>query len=135
MGGWCCGSGLNDLDLGAAAGAKGKHGGAEKFKLPHWLTSLMGDDFRDIERLYLRIRDRGRQFSCHQILHIAFSQADLFNRRQQVINISPSLRNFWELFLGNERFRAELVVFPGTTVRWTRERWLVWRLRAVEDLE
>ena len=99
------------------------------------LTSLTGDDFRDIERVELRVCEQGRQFGCNEILHIAFSQADLFNRRQQVINLSPSLRNFRELFLGSERFRAELVIFPGTTVSRTLETRLEWSLQAVGDLE
>lgn len=99
------------------------------------LVSLSGGDFREIERVDLRACPVGTPNGCTDITFNLFSLRDNFNRRQQQINLNPSLVNARALFLGDEAFRFELVVFPGQTTTVPIDARLEWEIQAVGGLE
>ncbi|MBC6995648.1 hypothetical protein QWY85_06415 [Neolewinella lacunae] len=98
------------------------------------VTSLTNDDFGEIERMELRVCPVGQAGGCDQF-DLLFSVDDLFRRRQDVVNLSPGLRNFRELFLGSETVRVELIITPGITTSRTLEARLEWSATAVGDLD
>ena len=99
------------------------------------VVSLTGDDFREIERIEVRACPVGSAGGCIDISTLLFSQADLFNRRQQTVDLSPSLVNHRELFLGNEAFRMELIFVAGNVTSRALEGRLEWSVMAVGDLD
>ncbi|MEL7163377.1 MAG: hypothetical protein AAFN92_21650, partial [Bacteroidota bacterium] len=100
------------------------------------LTSLNGEDFGELERIELRACPVGQSRGCSQF-DIMFSVSDLFNRRDQVVNLSPSPieRNFSELFLANDAVRIEVVFFPAQTTSRVVEARLEWSIHAVGNLD
>lgn len=98
------------------------------------VVSLNGEDFSEIERIELRACPVGQANGCSQF-DLLFSVDDLFRRRQQTVNLNPGLRNFRELFLGNEQVRVELVLSPGITTSRNIEARLEWAIQAVGNLD
>lgn len=98
------------------------------------VTSLSGEDFGEIERIELRVCTVGQSGGCDQF-NLLFSVDDLFRRRQQTVNLNPGLRNFRELFVGNEIIRMELVISPGITTSQNIQARLEWAVQAVGNLE
>lgn len=98
------------------------------------VVSLNGEDFGEIERIELRACPVGQANGCSQF-DILFSIDDLFRRRQQTVDLNPGLRNFKNLFLGNEEIRVELVLRPGITTSRTIEARLEWAIQAVGNLD
>lgn len=74
------------------------------------LVSLSGEDFREIERIELRLCSASER-DC-TLFDLLFSVDDLGGRRQQVVNLNPGERNFRELFLADDVVRFELVITP-----------------------
>ena len=97
------------------------------------LVSVSGEDFREIERLELRLCPVDQNLGCDQF-DLLFSVSDLFGRRQQVVNLNPGLKNFRELLLSSERVRFELVITPGQTTTRTIEARLEWAVAGVGGL-
>lgn len=98
------------------------------------VVSLTGEDFSEIERIELRACPIGSPGGCNQ-QDIMFSVDDLFRRRQQTINLNPSLVNFKNLFVGNDNVRVELVFRSGITTSRTIEARLEWVAVAFGNLE
>ena len=96
------------------------------------ISSLSGEDFREIERMELRVCGSD-EVGCTQI-DIMFSVSDLTGRRQTSVNLNPGLRNFRELYLSQEVVRMELVIFPSNVTSQTIECRLDWSIRAVGGL-
>lgn len=99
------------------------------------ITSLSGDDFGEIERVDLRACPVGTPNGCTDITFNLFSLSDNFNRRQQQMNLNPTPVNARELFLGNDDFRFEIVIFPGQTTSIPIDARLEWEVQAVGDLD
>ena len=99
------------------------------------IVSLSGEDFSAIERIDLRACPVGNPNGCTDLTFNLFSIEDNFGRRQQTLNLNPSPVNLRELFLGNDNFRFEIVVFPGQTTAFPIEARLEWEVQAVGDLE
>ena len=97
------------------------------------LVSVSGEDFRELERLELRLCPVGQNLGCDQF-DLLFSVDDLFGRRQQVVNLNPGLKNFRNLLLGNEQVRFELVITPGQTTTRSIEARLEWAVAGVGGL-
>lgn len=96
------------------------------------VSSLSGEDFREIERMELRVCPTD-ETGCTQI-DIMFSVDDLQGRRQTVVNLNPGLRNFRPLYFSEEVVRMELVIFPAAVTSQTIEARLDWGVRAVGGL-
>lgn len=98
------------------------------------VVSLTNDDFGEMERIEIRVCPVGTPGGCSQ-RDILFSQDDLFRRRQQTVDLSPSLINFRELFVGSDNMRVELVFFAGITTSRNLEARLEWSVAAFGNLE
>ncbi|MTB53665.1 hypothetical protein [Lewinella sp. W8] len=98
------------------------------------VTSLDGQDLGELERIELRACPIGQPNGCNQF-DILFSVDDLFRRRDQVVNLNPGLRNFRNLFVGNDNIRIEIVLTPGLTTSITVEARLEWSVTAIGDLD
>ena len=98
------------------------------------VVSLTGEDFSEIERIEIRACTVGTPRGCNQ-QDIMFSVDDLFRRRQQTINLNPSLVNFKTLFVGNDNVRIELVFRSGITTSRIIEARLEWTAVAFGNLE
>lgn len=98
------------------------------------VTSLTGDDFGEFERVELRVCPVGQEFGCNSF-DLMFSVNDLFRRRQLSVNLNPGLRNFRELFLGDERVRVELIFTAGDISFTALEARLEWSIQAVGGLD
>lgn len=96
------------------------------------VTSLNGEDFREIERMELRVCPAS-ELNCTQI-DIMFSVSDLSGRRQNAVDLNPGLRNFKPLFFSEEAVRVELVMFPTNVTNQAIEARLDWSIRAVGGL-
>ena len=99
------------------------------------VVALNGDDFGEYERIEIRACPRGSSGGCNNISSIVFSQEDLFRRRDQTVNLSPSLVNFRELLLGSDLYRFELTFRSGTVTSRNISGRLEWSLMAVGDLD
>lgn len=99
------------------------------------VVSVNAEDFAEIERIEIRVCPVGSSGGCQDLASILFSQSDLFGRRQQAVDLSPSLVNFRDLFLGSDRFRMELTFRAGRTTSRAIEGRLEWMVMAVGDLE
>ncbi|MEM8585119.1 MAG: hypothetical protein AAGF87_12655 [Bacteroidota bacterium] len=93
------------------------------------LTALSADDFRQLRRAEIRICPVGQFGGCSEF-DILFSANDLFNRRDQVVRLNPSLRNFKEL-ISSGQFQFELVLRPGETTSTNISCRLEWGIRGV----
>ncbi len=98
------------------------------------VVSLTNEDFSEIERIEIRVCPVGTAGGCTQ-RDILFSQDDLFRRRQQTVDLSPSLINFKNLFVGSDNMRVELVFFAGITTSRNLEARLEWSVGAFGNLE
>jgi hypothetical protein len=98
------------------------------------VVSLTGEDFSEIERIELRACPIGSSGGCNQ-QDIMFSVDDLFRRRQQTVNLNPSLVNFKNLFVGNDNVRIELVFRSGITTSRIIEARLEWAAVAFGNLD
>jgi hypothetical protein len=98
------------------------------------VVSLTGEDFSEIERIELRACPVGSPGGCNQ-QDIMFSVDDLFRRRQQTVNLNPSLVNFKTLFAGNDNVRVELVFRSGITTSRIIQARLEWTAVAFGNLE
>jgi hypothetical protein len=98
------------------------------------VVSLTGEDFSEIERIELRACPVGSPGGCSQ-RDIMFSVDDLFRRRQQTVNLNPSLVNFKTLFAGSDNVRIELVFRSGITTSRTVEARLEWTAVAFGNLD
>ncbi len=96
------------------------------------LVSVNGEDFSQFERAELRFCPVGQVNGCER-LEFMFSTGDLFGRRLTVIDLSPQLKNFRDLFLMNEEVRAEIVLFPGRTTNRTIEARLEYTIAAFDQ--
>lgn len=96
------------------------------------ISSVSGEDFREIERMELRVCNTEAR-GCTQF-DIMFSVSDLTGRRQLVVNLNPGLRNFRPLYLENEAVRVELIIFPSNVTTQTIEARLEWGVQAVGGL-
>ncbi|MEM9930639.1 MAG: hypothetical protein AAF840_12515 [Bacteroidota bacterium] len=97
------------------------------------VVSLTNDDFSEMERIEVRACAVGTPGGCTQ-QDILFSQSDLFRRRQQTVDLSPSLLNFKELFVGSDFIRVEVVFFSGITTSRNLEARLDWSVAAFGNL-
>lgn len=93
------------------------------------VVSITGEDFREIERMEVRACPVGTPGGCDRG-NIVFSQGDLFGRRLQSVDLSPSLLNFKTLFVGNENVRVELVFVLGQSTTRNLEGRLEWAMAA-----
>ncbi|MEM6396580.1 MAG: hypothetical protein AAF741_09545 [Bacteroidota bacterium] len=93
------------------------------------LTALSADDFRQLRRAELRICPVGQAQGCTEF-DLLFSVDDLFGRRDQVIRLNPSLRNFKEL-VSSGQFQFELVLRPGERTSTNIQCRLEWGIRGV----
>lgn len=93
------------------------------------LTALSADDFRQLRRAEIRICPVDQTLGCTQF-DVLFTADDLFGRRDQVIRLNPSLRNFKEL-VSSGNFRFELVLRPGETTSTNIQCRLEWGIRGV----
>lgn len=84
------------------------------------IVSISGEDFRQYERAELRFCPVGQDGGCGRF-DFMFSTEDLYLRRQTVIDLSPQLKNFRDLFLRDEEVRLEIVLIPGETTSQTIE--------------
>jgi len=98
------------------------------------VVSLTGEDFSEIERIELRACPVGSPGGCNQ-QDIMFSVDDLFRRRQQTVNLNPSLVNFKTLFAGSDNVRVELVFRSGITTSRIIQARLEWTAVAFGNLE
>ncbi|MCP9234461.1 hypothetical protein [Lewinella sp. JB7] len=96
------------------------------------LTSLSGEDFREIERIELRVCPASES-DC-TFIDLMFSISDLGGRRQQVVNLNPGEKNFRNLFLEREEVRMELVIFPFDVTTQNIDARLEWTIGAVGGL-
>ena len=96
------------------------------------IVSLSGEDFRELRRVELRVCSANENFCT--VADIMFSIDDLQGRRQQVVNINPGLRNFRDLYLGDDEVRMELVLFPDRITSQNVESRLEWTIGAVGGL-
>ncbi len=97
------------------------------------VTSLSGEDFREIERMELRVCTPGPQ-GC-TFIDLMFSVDDLGGRRQQTVNLNPGQKNFRNVFLENEEVRMELVITPFNITSQNIQARLEWTVGAVGGLE
>ena len=97
------------------------------------IVSLSGEDFREIERIELRVCPASAT-DCTYI-DLLFSIDDLGGRRQQVVNLNPGERNFRNLFLQEEAVRVEIVVTPFNVTTQNIDARLEWTLGALGGLE
>ena len=95
------------------------------------LLSLNGEDFSQLERAELRFCPVGQPGGCER-LEFMFSTGDLFGRRLTVIDLSPQLKNFRDLFLTEEEVRMEIVLDPGRTTDRTLNVRLEYTIAAFE---
>ena len=93
------------------------------------VVSITGEDFREISRMEVRACPVGTPGGC-DIGTIVFSQGDLFGRRLQSVDLSPSLLNFKTLFVGNDNVRVELVFILGQSTTRSLEGRLEWGMAA-----
>ena len=93
------------------------------------LTSLTGEDFRQIEGLEIRACPVGSPGGCDPLSRV-FSMRDLYGRRQATIDINPAPPNLRDLFLTDELIRVEFIVIPGETTNRTIEARLEWSVGA-----
>lgn len=98
------------------------------------VVSLDGQNLGELERIELRACPIGQLNGCNQF-DILFSVDDLFRRRDQTVNLNPGLRNFRNLFVGNDNIRIEIVLTPGLTTSVTVEARMEWAVTAIGGLE
>ncbi len=96
------------------------------------LVSLSGEDFREIERIELRVCPTS-ETDCTYI-DLLFSIDDLGGRRQQVVNLNPGERNFRNLFLEEDAVRVELVLTPFNVTTQNIDARLEWTIGALGGL-
>lgn len=99
------------------------------------VVALNGEDFSEYERIEVRACPIGSPGGCNDIAFIMFSQSDLFLRRDQTVNLNPSLVNFRDLFLGNDNVRIEVTFRSGTVTSRNIPARLEWAINAVGDLD
>lgn len=97
------------------------------------VVSLTGDDFREFERVELRVCPVGRPTGCDP-LDIMFSVDDLFERRLLTVDLNPGLLNFRELFLGDQ-MRVEVVFTAASVSTVSLQARLEWSVQAVGNLD
>ncbi|MEM6879544.1 MAG: hypothetical protein AAFY36_13045 [Bacteroidota bacterium] len=93
------------------------------------LTALSADDFRQLRRAEIRICPVDQFGGCSEF-DVLFTADNLFGRRDQVIRLNPSLRNFKEL-VSSGQFQFELVLRPGETTSTNINCRLEWGIRGV----
>lgn len=94
------------------------------------VSSLSGEDFRQLRKVDLRICPVEQQNGCTEF-DILFSLGDLYNRRDVILNLNPGLRNFKELVeTGN--FQAELVFNFAEISSQSIDFRLEWAIRGVD---
>ncbi|MBB4078975.1 hypothetical protein GGR28_001592 [Lewinella aquimaris] len=96
------------------------------------ITSISGEDFREIERIELRVCPASES-DC-TFIDLMFSISDLGGRRQQVVNLNPGEKNFRSLFLTEENVRMELVFFPLEVTTRNIDARLEWTIGAIGGL-
>lgn len=99
------------------------------------IVSLDGQDFSQIDRIDLRACPVGQPNGCTDITFNLFSIPDNCRRNQAVLNLSPSLVNLRDLFVGSDDFRFEIVTVPCQTTSFPIEARLEWEVQAVGDLD
>ncbi|WP_157974437.1 hypothetical protein [Lewinella sp. IMCC34183] len=97
------------------------------------VTSLSGEDFREIERMELRVCPVDAIGGC-TFIDLMFSVDELGGRRQQVVNLNPGQKNFRNVFLNNDEVRMELVITPFSITSQNIEARLEWTVGAVGGL-
>ncbi|NJB87369.1 hypothetical protein GGR26_003149 [Lewinella marina] len=97
------------------------------------VTSLSGEDFREIERMELRVCPVSSPNGC-TFIDLMFSIDDLGGRRQQTVNLNPGEKNFRNVFLENEEVRMELVITPFDVTTQNIDARLEWTIGAVGGL-
>lgn len=94
------------------------------------VSSLSGEDFRQLRDVDLRICPSDQQNGCTEF-DILFSIDDLFNRRDVILNLNPGLRNFKDLVeTGN--FQAEIVFNFAEISSQSIDCRLEWAIRGVD---
>ena len=98
------------------------------------VTSTSGEDFREIERMELRVCPTSEPRGC-TFIDLMFSVDDLGGRRQQTVNLNPGQRNFRNIFLAEEEVRMELVITPFNITSQNIQARLEWTVGAVGGLD